>query len=127
MAPRDSNEIIRPQVDDGHIADGLKDIYSKLLSRLNQKGHGAYASRHEILGILEEEMKEVKDEIQNDGAAGNAAFGRECLDIAVAGLFGYICIRYGYIKPREKNNGKRVEEGSDNRDSLDAAGRVHTS
>lgn len=93
---------IRPEVTLQAIESGVADIAQKLLQRLEQKGRGSYASRHEILGILEEEYDEVLDAIRDDSRIGFDDFEKELLDVAVAGLFGYICLRYGFIsKPNE--------------------------
>lgn len=77
---------------------GLEDIHKKLLSRLDKKGWGAYASRHEILGIITEEFLELTEAIRSDTPEGYDHYMKECMDMAVAGLFGYICMKY-YIKP----------------------------
>lgn len=89
----------RPEVKEHDISQGVVDIVTKLKARLDKKGRGSYASRHEILGILEEEFLEAKEAIRKDGQEGYDEYTAELLDIAVGGLFGYICLKYGYITP----------------------------
>lgn len=86
---------IRKQVRNGDIFTGLRDLQLKMEFRIKQKGDGSYASTHEIYGILAEEVKEVLDELQ---ANNDVEFAKELLDVAVAALWGYICIQYGYIE-----------------------------
>lgn len=100
MEAQTQSGISRPQVGEEDISKGLRDIYDKLLSRLQKKGHGSYASRHEILGILEEEMMEVKEAIRDDRQLGYDEYQKELLDVAVGALFGYICMNSGYIHAR---------------------------
>lgn len=88
----------RSKVTKDQIEDGLEDIRLMLLARLDKKGRGAYASRHEILGILEEEMIEVKEAIRDDTAGGFLQYKKELLDVAVGALFGFICLDSNHIK-----------------------------
>lgn len=97
MAPLGTS-LNRAEVTDWEIAGGLVDLAQKLQSRLQKKGFGAYASRHEILGIVTEEFQELTEAIRKDDAEGYDHYSKECLDIAVAGIFGYICMKY-HIKP----------------------------
>lgn len=89
----------RSEVTDEQVTKGSIDFAEMLEYRLAHKGHGSYASRHEILGIVEEELLEAKEAIRVDGQAGYDHYAQELLDIAVAALFGYICLRSGHIKP----------------------------
>jgi len=101
------NGFTRPEVTQEHIARGILDITKKLESRLKKKGWGSYASRHEIFGICAEEMDELLDELRINTPEGYENFAKECLDVAVAGLFGYICVQYGYIHPSKRELEKR--------------------
>lgn len=85
---------IRQQVTPEALEAGFEALRDKVNYRLKQKGDGSYASTHEIYGILAEEVKEVLDELQ---ANDNSLFAKELLDVAVAALWGYICVSYGYI------------------------------
>jgi NTP pyrophosphatase (non-canonical NTP hydrolase) len=98
LAQAELNRFVRPEVSKEHILAGLEDITAKLTKRLVQKGYGSYASRHEILGILLEEMDEVVEAIRSDHEQGYVEFKKELLDVAIGALFGYICMG-NYIKP----------------------------
>lgn len=104
MAQVGSN--IRQQVARKHIAAGIQDIITKLDMRLNTKGDGQYASRHEIWGIIAEEYDEALDELRINTPEGYDNFAKELKDIAVAAMFGYICVKYGYIQPPKVKRGK---------------------
>lgn len=88
----------RPEVTTAEIEDGIKDVVNKLQMRLEKKGYGSYASRHEILGIITEEYQELTEAVRDDSTKGYYEYSMECLDMAVAGIFGYICMKY-HIKP----------------------------
>lgn len=87
----------RQPVTTDDITKGIIALTKKLYQRLDQKGSGAYVSRHEILGILTEEMQEVQEAIRDDSSAGYIHYNKELMDVAVGALFGYICIESGYI------------------------------
>lgn len=100
MAPVGSS-LNRQEVSLDDIESGLEDIKNKLFSRLKKKGFGSYASRHEILGIITEEYLEAVEAVRDNSVQGFVDYTNESMDVAVAGLFGYICMRYGYIRPKE--------------------------
>ena len=67
----------------------------KLFLRLDQKGYGTFASRHEILGILSEEhLRELIKAVHEEPLEG---VRRELLDIAVTAIFGIACIDNGTL------------------------------
>jgi len=85
----DPNKNSRPPITLQNIELSKKELSEKLLYRLQEKGIGSFASRHEILGILEEEMHELNDAIKS----GNISdVKQELLDIAVGALFAVACI-----------------------------------
>lgn len=96
MAPQVNN--LRPQVTEKDIVKTLAAVEAKLRSRLAKKGWGAYASRHEILGIVTEEYLEAVDAIREDGQVGYDHYSDELMDITVAGLFGYTSMKLGHIR-----------------------------
>ncbi len=57
---------------------------------LKRKGRGAFVSRHEILGVIEDECIELVNAVQ--AKRGLKDIRHELLDIAVAALFGVACI-----------------------------------
>jgi len=92
-----TSKLKRPVVSSQSINIGIRHIEEKLFHRLATKGYGSYASRHEIFGILAEEMDEVLDELRLNTPEGYRDFRKELLDVAVAALFGYICMDESYI------------------------------
>ena len=69
-------------------------IHSALTKRLMEKGFGSFASSHEILGILDEEYDEMRDEVRANDIEG---LRNELIDIAVAAQFAIACIDHGDI------------------------------
>lgn len=65
-----------------------------LWERLEEKGKGSFASRHEILGILEEEVYETTKAVHEETLD---SLRRELLDVAVTGIFGVACIDAGTL------------------------------
>lgn len=91
-------DILRPIVFRPFIDDAVIAARDKLNYRLRKKGYGAYASKHEVLGILTEEFKELIDAVQSQPVVGGKNSVREeLLDIAVGCLFGIASIDCGAI------------------------------
>lgn len=82
----------RKEVSQLKVQEAVDEVESALSNRLIHKGYGTLASRHEILGIIEEELYEFKCEI-HDGDDKSRI--RELEDIAVGAIFGIACIRAG--------------------------------
>lgn len=83
----------RLQLTEQQLDDTMRGIWNKTLFRFEQKGHGAFASSHEILGILSEEMLEITEAIHENQTQSEIV--EELKDIAVAALFGIASIRSG--------------------------------
>jgi NTP pyrophosphatase (non-canonical NTP hydrolase) len=79
----------RPPVTKDEIKQSLKEVEEAIFRRLEQKGYGSYASSHEMFGILDEEVNEVRDEIRNND---HNAICAELIDVAVTAVFGHTCI-----------------------------------
>lgn len=75
----------RVKVEQEHIERADREISKDLERRLKEKGDHSFASTHEILGILTEEVKELTDAVQ---ANNMEWFMKELKDIAVACHFG---------------------------------------
>ncbi len=80
----------RNQITKQEIKKGVADFHKALLKALDKKGYGAFASSHEVYGILDEEYEELKREFHSDNKSKQAD---ELLDVAISALFGYICIK----------------------------------
>lgn len=83
----------RKQIADGDIGKGLHELAKSLEHRFDQKGKHVLVSSHEILGVLVEEMDELKEAVRSNDIE---RICKELMDVAVAGIFGYICKEYGY-------------------------------
>lgn len=84
----------RTQIGDAAITEAMQELWEQLRRRLEEKGRGTFASKHEILGILQEEMKEVEEAVQRHGGlAAHTMLADELLDLAVGCIFGVACIR----------------------------------
>jgi len=90
MAKKISEVSHRATLSDTNILTAIDDMVAKLKYRIEQKGQGAWLSRHEILGILTEEFTEVIDEIHSKGR--NRELKQELLDLAVGCIFAVACI-----------------------------------
>ena len=77
------------------ITRALKVVSTKITYRLDQKGTLAFNSRHEILGVIQEEYSELVDAVHT-GNNGNVS--DELLDIAVACIIGMISVGENYTK-----------------------------
>lgn len=85
----------RQQLDIVDLQDAVEAVSEKLDFRIKQKGLGTMASCHEILGILDEELQEYRDEVH--AKAGAETKIEELKDIAVAALFGIASIQAGGV------------------------------
>ena len=81
------------QLDD--LIGALDEVEEKLRFRANQKGLGTMASTHEILGIIEDEVQEYRDEVHAKSEGEKKI--EELKDIAVAAIFGIASIKSGGV------------------------------
>lgn len=79
----------RKQISMKSVRDSLNAIGEKTEMRLKQKGHGAFVSSHEILGIIAEEYYELLDAVKKNDMK---EIKEEILDIAVACHFALACL-----------------------------------
>ena len=84
------SKITRPLVTNEELIKADSLILDKLQYRLKERGYGSFASKHEILGIIEEELKEYKDAVHAN--THPSVLIDELIDIAVAALFSIACI-----------------------------------
>lgn len=85
----------RQQLTQVDFANAFEEVDSKLHWRMEQKGMGTYASCHEALGILQEEMTEFEDAIH--GKLPSEHKVQELIDIAVGAIWGIASIRSGGV------------------------------
>lgn len=84
-----TSDIHRPLITAEEVNRGITALSVKLAKRLNEKGAGAFVSRHEILGTIAEEYDELIEAVRA-GSLDDVA--RELLDIGVGSVFGFSCI-----------------------------------
>lgn len=68
------------------LREAVEKVAEKLDYRIQQKGLGTMASKHEILGILDEETYEFRKAVHEKQSTSSLI--EELKDIAVAALFG---------------------------------------
>lgn len=83
---------MREQLTRAEFKKAAMDVSAKLEQRLKEKGYGASVSRHEILGILEEEVMEFLHEVHRGQPKG---LQEELMDIAVAAIWGLASLQSG--------------------------------
>ena len=79
----------RPKVEQRYIQVAQAKLSQEIFRRLEEKGYGAWLSRHEILGVVLEEQKELVDAVQCGMLRDVQS---ELMDLAVGAIFGWACI-----------------------------------
>lgn len=93
----ETNILQRPRVADGVIEAAIEHTTEALYLRLGQKGYGAFASSHEILGQIVQETAEFTEAVHKKEPINRKI--QELEDIAVAAIFGIASIlAYGEVK-----------------------------
>lgn len=85
----------RPHIfEEEHIA-AVKSVVQKLREKIKEKGPGAFCSRHEILGVLMEEVDEYREAVRLPGSGKETLdqLEAELKDIAVAAIWGIASIQ----------------------------------
>ena len=77
-------------------ANALSAIDDMLQFRIIQKGYGLGCSIHEVAGLVEEERREMWDEVHKENVT---SFRDELIDIAVAAIYGVASIDAGSFLP----------------------------
>ncbi len=85
----------RPQLTEAQVDAAVEVLRTNLKRRLHEKGWGAWLSRHEVLGIIAGEHKELIDAVQGEP---QKCVKDELLDIAVGAVFGVACIDAGTLE-----------------------------
>jgi NTP pyrophosphatase (non-canonical NTP hydrolase) len=75
----------RIEVQDAEIAAAFAILGKELQKRLGKHGKLSFIGPHEILGIIEEEMHELREAVRSNK---NASVLSELMDVAVGALFG---------------------------------------
>jgi NTP pyrophosphatase (non-canonical NTP hydrolase) len=88
------NSLEREQLTRAEFKKAAMDVSAKLEKRLKEKGYGSASSRHEILGILEEEVMEFLHEVHSGQPKG---LQEELIDVAVSAIWGLASIQSGKV------------------------------
>ena len=80
----------RQQITEQQVSDAAGLVRYWLFERLDEKGYGAWVSRHEILGFLTEEYHEAIEAVHSKPTEDLTA---ELVDIAVGCIFAIACIK----------------------------------
>lgn len=79
----------RVQISEERVGKAADLVRVWLFRRLNNKGFGAWLSRHEIIGSLTEEYHEA---VEATHSRSSEELRAELVDIAVSCIFGIACI-----------------------------------
>ncbi len=102
------NEFVaRPQLSLADCYDVIDGLRGAIQKRLQRHGYGVAAGPHEILGILDEEMDELRDEVR---ANNHEKFYDELVDIAIAAIFGMASMVERAKFERKKKSALFIEE-----------------
>jgi len=83
----------RPQLTTEQVEDAMAALHTRLYDTLNQKGWGSFASKHEALGAIVEEMRELEEAVRvRPALGGNSKVRHELLDLAIAAVFAVACL-----------------------------------
>lgn len=94
QGPQDGHNKGRRQLSNADLDRAMTLIRQACKRRLEQKGRGTLASRHEILGMVTEEYIELNDAVR-EGTQDDVV--RELEDIATACYFGIASIKGGKV------------------------------
>ena len=81
----------RPEITADNINSAVNALQIRMVKTLNKKGNGAFISRHEILGALQEEFREVEDAIRSADDLDKLV--EELFDVAVVSVLAGISLR----------------------------------
>ena len=87
--------ITRETINPLEIEEALAIIKHHFYQKLKEKGDGAFASTHEIIGLLDEEFNELRDACHDNNIDD---FSEELIDVAIVAIFGYASIISGKIR-----------------------------
>ena len=74
------------------VSDTVSQLQHRIYLKVKEFGNHAYASRHEILGQLQEEFAELTEAVQKDKSKDKIEIRSELMDIAVGCIWGVLSI-----------------------------------
>ena len=84
--------IDRPELIDEDLNIGIRRLQKEVARQLNEKGNGAFVTRHEILGAVVEEVHELTEAVRSKHSHEVA---NELYDVAVVCIVGAVSIESG--------------------------------
>jgi len=81
---------MRPKILESKVIITLVDIEDWLFKRIKEKGRGSFISVNEIRGVIDEEYRELQDEMHLKNYEG---IEHELKDVAIAAIFGLASLR----------------------------------
>lgn len=92
---------MRRPIENSAVEEGIKNLRDGIYARLKKHGPGVFVSNHETFGVLAEEYHETVVALQSNN---DEKFRSELMDVAVAAIFGVMCLD-SEKKLKEKKNG----------------------
>lgn len=81
----------RATINTPELARAFDKFHERMDAKLTRWGWRTMTSRHEVLGVIQEEMDELVKAVREDNKNCDG-IKEELLDIAVGAIFGYACI-----------------------------------
>lgn len=81
----------RVNITDTEVIDAVKVIQHHILEQRRRRGDHNFATSHEVLGLLHEEMIELTDAIRFNH---HATIKEELIDVAVVATYGYASAKH---------------------------------
>ena len=87
----------RPELTVEDINIAVQKLQKEVARRLNEKGKGSFASRHEILGVITEEYHELIEAVESSTSKSLAVVEDELFDLAAGAVISAACIMAGKV------------------------------
>ena len=81
------NKFNRPEITVKEIVTGIKILEEELSKEVQVKGSHAFVSTHEIVGVIQEEMDELREATHNNN---NDDIEKELMDVMISAFWGYV-------------------------------------
>lgn len=85
----------RPQITVIDLDIAMKEVQLWMNKRREEKGSGSYSSTHEMRGVIDEEILELKEAMH---AKDYDAITHELKDVIIGAIFGLACLKSGKLQ-----------------------------
>lgn len=85
----------RPKVTAKELDNATREVHLWLWKRIDEKGDSSFSSIHEIRGVVDEEVAELKEAMHSKD---HDAIVHELKDVIVGCLFGLACLQSKMLK-----------------------------